>query len=216
MAVEVEAKFLADGAEPLAALAAEGALDDAALGPGRTVDEVDLYLDTADGRLASARWACRLRDRGDGPFLSLKGPAGDDEHAPWLHRRPEVEGAAGASLDPADWPPGEARDLLIQLAGGETLLERLRLVQRRTERAVAIGGTWLGTLSLDVVVVRQGDREVGEPFHLVELELATGDPDALEELERLAQRLADRPGLSPDPRTKLEHALELLGTPSAG
>ena len=46
----------------------------AVLGPARTVDETDRYLDTDDGRLAAALWACRLRSREGTTRISLKGP----------------------------------------------------------------------------------------------------------------------------------------------
>ena len=52
MPTEVEAKFRAETADPLVELAARPRLGRAVLGTPRTVDEVDRYLDTADGRLA--------------------------------------------------------------------------------------------------------------------------------------------------------------------
>lgn len=213
MPAEVEAKLLADGPEPLAALAAEERLGEAILGPPRTVDEVDRYLDTADGRLASAQWACRLRQRDGAVRVSMKGPP-DARPTGSIHQRPEVEGPATSSEDPQDWPASPARTLLDQLRRGAPLGERFRLVQRRTERSVTAGGAIpLATLSLDAVVVHRGNHRAGELF-AVELELRT-DAGTEEEaaLDRLADALALRPGLTPDPLTKLQHALELLGTP---
>ena len=75
MGTEVEVKFLADGEAPLASLAEADTLGPARLGSAVTVDELDVYLDTATGHLAAAGWACRHRDRGRGPIVSLKGPA---------------------------------------------------------------------------------------------------------------------------------------------
>lgn len=208
MAAEVEAKFRADGPDPLLALAAESRLGDATLGPPRTVEEVDRYLDTDDGRLSAALWACRLREREGRIRVSLKGPA-EMAGVGWLHRRPEVEGPATASVDPADWPPSEATELLATLRGDGALHERFHLRQRRTERAVRVGDDPLGTLSLDRVTVADGRRDHGELF-VVELELADDSPLATSLLAALAERLAGRQGLEPDPRSKLEHALELL------
>jgi inorganic triphosphatase YgiF len=208
MPLEVEAKLRADDAAPLEALAGEPMLDGALLGPARTVDETDRYLDTTDGRLDAARWACRLRAREGAVRVSLKGPAetiGQD----WLHRRPELEGPAVDSTDPGDWPPSDARRHLERLGGGEPLVERLRLDQRRTERAVHIGDRRVATLSLDQVDIVLGERRAGELF-IVELELVDAGALPPEELRRLAEALAARPGLTPDPRTKLEHALERL------
>ncbi len=86
-------------------------LGNASLGPARTVDETDRYLDTDDGRLASARWACRLRLRDGTTRISLKGPPSDAPAAAWHHRRPEVEGPATDEIAPNVWPASEARDL---------------------------------------------------------------------------------------------------------
>ena len=78
------------------------ALGDGYLGvrPARSgagkVDEVDRYLDTVDLRLATARWACRLRTREGRTIVSLKGPCGTCS-GDALHLRGEVEGPASAS-----------------------------------------------------------------------------------------------------------------------
>lgn len=209
MPAELEAKFRADGPEPLLALVTESRLADAILGPARPVDELDRYLDTDDGRLSARRWACRLREREGRTRVSLKGPSesvGED----WMHHRPEVEGPATGSFDPADWPQSEARTFLEWLTGGAALVERFHLRQRRTERTVRQQGRLLGTLTLDVVSIEHGERSIGELF-IVELEMADGDgARARADLERLAPALAARPGLSPDSRTKLDHALERL------
>jgi len=210
MAVEVEAKFLARDDAPLDALVSIPTLGRATLGPAATVEEIDVYLDTPDGRLAAARWACRLRDRGAGFRVSLKGPAPTDAHADWLHRRPEVEGPATSSFDPAGWPPGDARERLLGMADGKPLVERFRLLQRRTERRVTLDARAVGTLSLDRATVEHGGDPLGV-LHVVELELA-GDEDA--EMSAVLADLADvlgaRPGLAADRRTKLEHAEALI------
>ena len=94
--VEIELKYRARDDAVLARLAAAPALGPAVLDPPRTVDELDRYLDTADGRLAEARWACRLRTRDGRTVLSLKGPPDTElvTDPAALHRRPEVEGPA--------------------------------------------------------------------------------------------------------------------------
>lgn len=211
MPTEVEAKFRADGPGPLSLLAAVPTLGRAILGAATTVTEVDRYLDTAGDRLAAALWACRLRARGGNIRVSLKGPAEATSGA-WLHRRPELEGPATQSLHPGDWPESEARAFLDELRQGEPLEERFELRQRRTERAVTVEETALGVLSLDAVEVHRDGRGLGELF-MVELELSgEGDADGVRHLQGLAEALEQRPGLSADPRTKLEHALELLGS----
>ena len=210
MPTEVEAKFRADGPGPLEALAVASRLGRAVLGPARTVDETDRYLDTDDRRLASARWACRLRLRDGTTKISLKGPPSDALAAAWHHRRPEVEGPATDEIDPGAWPSSEARDLLESLAGGRVLTEHLRVQQARTERTVTIdGGGPVGTLTMDRVRLAAGDADLGELF-VVELELDPASETGEAELSGLAGALAAVPGLVPEPRTKLEHALDRM------
>ena len=212
MPIEVEAKFRADGPEPLSLLASEPTLGRASLGPATTATEVDRYLDTAAHRLAAALWACRLRSRGADIRVSLKGPAEATSGA-WLHRRPELEGPAAGSLDPGTWPESDARVFLDELRQGEALEEQFELRQRRTERAVTVEERALGVLSLDAVDVRHDGRRLGELF-VVELELVVeGELEGARHLQALAEALQQRRGLSPDPRTKLEHALQLLEGP---
>jgi inorganic triphosphatase YgiF len=209
MPVEVELKYLASGPAALTRLAAEPRLGPAELGPPRTVIEIDSYLDTRDGRLGAARWACRLREREGSVRISLKGPPGPGA-AGALHRRPELEGPAGAGRDPTAWPPSDARDLLDRLRDGEPLAERLRLRQARTERAVDVAGDVIGTLTLDVVAVESAGRD-GGTLYVAELEL-TGDGAAGEaRLDELQAALDSTDGLVADDRTKLEHAIDMLG-----
>jgi inorganic triphosphatase YgiF len=208
MWAEVEAKFITDDPSVLAALSAAPTLGLAAVGPARAVREVDRYLDTAGGSLASARWACRLRTRDGGTRISLKGPAevtADD----WHHRRPEIEAPATTSIDPADWPESEARQRLAALAGGAALVERFVLLQERTERDVLVEGERVATLSLDVVTILDRGMERGRLL-VVELELTSAESLPGDRFEALAATLAARAGLRPDPHTKLEHATALL------
>ncbi len=204
--LEVELKLHAETDAPLQALARIERLGLAELGPARVVDEVDRYLDAPGGPLAAVRWACRLRTREGRTLVSLKGPA-QHPAGDGLHRRPELEGPAGAGLDPGAWPPSEARDLLTRLAGSGPLAERFTLRQRRTERDVLVAGRRIGTLSLDRVAVTGADGTEAGSFRAVELELAGSDSDPAPIFESLRAH----PGLVPDPQTKLERALALLG-----
>jgi inorganic triphosphatase YgiF len=207
--VEVELKFMAPGPAPLRALARRRRLGPAYLGPAEVINEVDRYLDTADGRLAEARWACRLRARSERVIVSLKGPPRSGAGGPGLHRRPEVEGPATRSLDPATWPPSDARDRLIEMSAGRPLSERLALRQRRTQRDVVVAGIEVGQLSLDRVTVARGAERTGRLWS-VELELspASAGDDAL--IAALRTALEQLPGLAPDAQTKLEHAETML------
>jgi inorganic triphosphatase YgiF len=209
MPTEIEAKFRADDDAPLTMLEQADALGPAKLGPGRSVDEVDIYLDTERGDLAAAGWACRLRSRTGQVRVSLKGPAQGVGDA-WLHQRPEVEGPATEDLDPPCWPPSEARDLVDRLRQRGALIKRFTLRQRRVERLVSVGARELGTLSLDRATVEHRGDSLGE-LNVVELELhGASTPDDQRLLGELAAALDAVPGLVAEERTKLEHAVELI------
>lgn len=204
--LEVELKLRATEAA-LEELATLPSLGPAELGPQAAVDETDVYLDTAGGALAAARWACRLRTRDGRRIVSLKGPA---EHAAGdpVHRRPEVEGSAPASNfgEPAAWPASAARGLVLRLAGNEPLREILRLRQRRIERPALVDGRRVAMLSLDRVNVERGGATLGG-MRVVELELETDAPAAVR--QPLFDALRSRDGLEPERHSKLERALAL-------
>lgn len=206
---EVELKLIAADAAPLEQLAAARRLGPAGLGPPRTVEETDRYLDTRDGRFAEARWACRLRTREGRTIVSLKGPRDPAASGSALHRRPEVEGPATDRLDPSGWPPSDARALAVRLAEGRPLVVRFTLLQRRTERRVEVDGERVGLLTLDRVDVRHDGRSHGELL-VVELELAAGSGGDAALIASLDAELRKIEGLVPDQRTKLERAGELI------
>lgn len=211
--LETELKLRADE-DALRRLAGVRSLGPALLGPPHAVDELDVYLDTDDRRLAAGRWACRLRSRGGRRWISLKGPA---EHARGeaVHRRPEIEGPApdGDAWRAAEWPPSPARELVLRLAGDAPLGELVSLRQRRTERDVSLDGRRVATLSLDRVEVLRGGRPLGT-LRVVELEVVPGQEG--EWLGRLVDEMARQPGLQPEPSSKLEHALDLAEGSGAG
>jgi inorganic triphosphatase YgiF len=204
--VEAELKYIALDERPLRELERAEWLGPARLGVLRTVHELDRYLDTADLRLAALRWACRLRSRQRRTVVSLKGPA---EHAPGdlVHRRPELEGPADASLDAPGWPPSAARDRLLDMSGGAPLNERFRLEQERSERDVRLGETRIGLLSLDRVGVLLGGRTLGQLL-VVEVEFDEGHSGLA--AAPIADALGRLDGLEPDPSSKLERALAML------
>ena len=214
--VETELKLSATSTAPLRRLAQVPMLGGTLLGAPKTYLELDRYLDTDDGRLAAAKWACRLRSRSRTHRVSLKGPpVSSNELGGALHRRPEIEGAASARPDPGAWPPSAARDRLLELAGGRPLHEQLTLRQRRTQRSVGVEQDRIGTLSLDrVLVVHEGEAVAS--LWCVELELddaavATGDRIVTARLPGFLADLLGSGGLTIEPLTKLERALELLG-----
>lgn len=212
-ATEAELKLSAADDATLDRLATIELLGPARLGPAHTILETDAYLDTEDQRLASARWACRLRSREGRRWISLKGPAAHRAGS-LLHRRPEIDGPVGDPLLPHSWPASPARQRVLELAGDAPLRERLVLRQRRTERAALAGDARVATLSLDRVEVLAGGALVGR-LRTVELELGDPPPDAAW-LDGVARGLLAVSGLSPEPASKLELALGMLGREAAG
>jgi inorganic triphosphatase YgiF len=212
LAFEVELKFEARGPAPLGLLARRRRLGPARLGPPRTVRELDRYLDTADHRLATAGWACRLRRNEERTTLSLKGrqsnpSAGAAGMA--LHRRRELEGDANMDLAPDRWADSEARRILLDLAAGGHVSEFMVLDQRRAQRDVIVGDEAVGLLSLDRVEVRRAGSPIGRLW-CVELEFVGGaPPESL--TDALDQALRAVPGLEPDVFSKLERAEALVG-----
>jgi predicted DNA-binding transcriptional regulator YafY len=202
---ERELKYEADDAT-LAELRDRSALGPLALGPPSTHQERDRYLDTADGRLRSAGWACRLREREGSSTLTLKTLANATPGHGSLHGRTELQGRAAADAPPEAWPPSAARDTLERLRAGSPLVELVAIDQERTERGAAVGGREMGTLSLDRLTVRRDGRDIGS-LAVVELELLP-EVEAAALVE--AQRALDRqPGLRPAVASKLELALGL-------
>src|SRR6185436_9725129 len=74
-----------------------------------------------------------------------------------LSQRVEVEGPAGDRLDPDQWPPSAARELVDELRAGARLRVLFTIQQRRERRSLALDdGPVLVTL--DWVAVFRGGR----------------------------------------------------------
>lgn len=180
----------------------------------RTAERVDLrarYFDTADGRLAAAQLAWRLRLE-DGRWVQTLKGRGDG-----LMQRLEHE----VLRDPLDSPAGEAPALDLSLHTGTPAGDLLARVLaedrspdvpaaplvvrhgteiRRLKRLVRHAGAVV-ELALDIGDVVAGDRRA--PVHELEMELVSGPVAAMLDL---AARWAGRYALVLDPATKSERA----------
>ena len=168
----------------------------------------DRYLDTADGRLAAAAVAARLRHTADGILVTVKTPA--VRHGAVV-RRTELESPATDSLVPADWPPSPARDAVTAHAGGAALVEVVVLDQVRNVVDLVDGGSGgadgAGGLRVeltvdDVAVIADG--RLIDRFAELEAELLEGDETAL---HRLGARLEQDPAVTRAGGSKLERAM---------
>ncbi len=202
--VELELKYrIADpaAAARLAAIRSLGAFR--AVGRARQVQVEDRYLDTADLALGHAGYAVRLRR---GPSMTVISVKSTTPAATALHRREELEGPAGLSLDPHSWPPSAARSLVLEHAGEAPLMELVTVRQLRRTRTLADESSEV-ELSLDEVAVVTGGRVV-DRFLELEVELRRGPATAL---DALAAVLAADADLAPETASKLERALAAAG-----
>ena len=171
-----------------------------AVGPTERIDVEDRYLDTADRALEHAGRVARLRLIDGATRVTVKSLASPVLGA--VHRREEVEGPALQALTPADWPPSDARSIVLELAGDAPLEELVTLRQRRRVRRYADAAAVI-ELSLDRVAVVRDGRVVSR-FVELEAELRSGDEARLAALN---ERLAPDPSFAPSRQSKLERGI---------
>jgi CHAD domain-containing protein len=203
---EVELKYrVGDMAAAERVLAAErlGPFTGAA-SSARATQLEDRYVDTADGALAHAGFAVRLRQKGGETIVSVKslahteGPGGS-------FSREELEGPADRVAPPSDWPASDARALVLEHAGDAPLVERVTIRQLRRVRQLRAAATRV-ELSLDEVDVVARGRVV-ERFVELEAELTKGDRS---DLAALGEAIESESGLERAGTSKLEAALAAL------
>jgi CHAD domain-containing protein len=213
---EIELKYRVKDVEALRAWLESGLPDGITSGEWRERLDRDTYVDTADGAIARGGFGARLRRRGGRVTLTLKSPdrrhtgaqSGGDSGGnagAALHQRTELEGRAGAGLDPLTWPESAARERLLGLVGDAPLAVRFTIRQRRRVRLLHREDGAAAELSLDEVEVRVGRRTAGT-FSELEVE-AVGDPALL---EAVAAALAGTSLVEPEPRSKETVAAEMV------
>jgi CHAD domain-containing protein len=169
----------------------------------------DRYMDTIDRDILRGGYACRLRERAgrDTMRVTLK-ELGVGTSA--LHRREEYELEVPRGSDPGTWPESPVKTLLLRLRGDAALREIAVIRQHRFQRPVLQNGGEIAKLSLDLFEVEGAARP---PVREVEIEAAPFG--GLPELRAIGQSLESQ-GARPEPRSKLERALELLEIDPAG
>jgi CHAD domain-containing protein len=161
----------------------------------------DRYVDTADGAMARAGFAVRLRQSGKGTVLSVKS-LGRTDGAGGAMRREELEGPADRTAGPLEWPASDARSLVLELAGDAPLVELVTIRQLRRKRIVRDGDTRV-ELSLDEVDVVARSRVI-DRFVELEAELVKGSE---ERLTGLAEVFLGDPALAAASGSKFEAAM---------
>jgi triphosphatase len=173
-------------------------------GRARATQLEDRYVDTADGALARAGFAVRLRQSGGETIVSVKALAHAEGSNGAMHRE-ELEGPADRVAPPADWPASDARSLVVEHAGDAPLVERVTIRQLRRKRQLRSAATRV-ELSLDEVDVVERGRVV-ERFVELEAELTKGDES---ELAALGAAIESESGLQRARTSKLEAALAAI------
>ena len=203
--IEVELKYrVVDAAAGDAYLAADELAGFKPASPVRSTQVEDRYIDTADGAMARAGFAARLRQTAKGTTVAVKS-AVRRVGAGSVHRREELEGPADRTAHPRDWPPSDARSVLLEQGGDAPLVELVTIRQLRRKRILERDGTSV-ELSLDEVDAVTRSRVVGR-FVELEVELIRGNEADLAEID--AVLAADR-GLAPAETSKLQSALRAI------
>jgi CHAD domain-containing protein len=172
--------------------------------PVRTTQVEDRYIDTADGAMARAGFAARIRQTAKATIVAVKSSARRSGTGN-VHRREELEGPADRTSAPRDWPPSDARSLILEQCGDAPLVEVVTIRQLRRKRILELNGTSV-ELSLDEVDAVSRSRVVGR-FVELEVELMSGDEAGLTAIDTA---LAADPGLTPADTSKLQSALRAV------
>jgi CHAD domain-containing protein/adenylate cyclase class IV len=170
----------------------------------RSTQVEDRYIDTADGAMARAGFAARIRQTAKHTIVAVKSSARRVGTGS-VHRREELEGPADRTTHPRDWPPSDARSLLLEQCGDAPLVEVVTIRQLRRKRILERDGT-IVEISLDEVDAVSRSRVVGR-FVELEVELVSGDEAGLAEIDAI---LAGTAGLAPAETSKLQSALRAV------
>ena len=167
----------------------------------------NIYLDTADHRLAMAGVTLRRRVEERKSLWQLKLPRGNARLELEL---PATASAAGRRRSrqrrpPADVPPAQMLDLVAAWARGAPLAPVATLRSRRTGVLVRDARGPVAEVVLDAVQVLNGPRAIAR-FREIEVELMGGDED---DLERIGQALRSAGATESDGRPKLLRALDI-------
>jgi CHAD domain-containing protein len=203
--VEIELKYrVIDAAAGDRYLGADEIAGFRATSPVRSTQVEDRYIDTAGGAMARAGFAARLRQTAKTTTVAVKSSVrrvGTGN----VHRREELEGPADRTAHPRDWPPSDARSLILEQCGDAPLVEVVTIRQLRRKRILERDGTSV-ELSLDEVDAVSRSRVVGR-FVELEVELIAGDEAGLAAIDA---ELAADPGLAPADTSKLQSALRAV------
>jgi inorganic triphosphatase YgiF len=211
--MEIEAKYAVTGSLSPQTL---DALDLApyTLRPGEDLEHHDIVLDTPERAITGSRHSLRVRDENGRKILTLKGPGRVNGS---VHQREELEAPLpeGESEDElydyTTWPSAIAAPV-ARMAGLHPLSPLVEMRVHRQTWIVERAGRQIGELALDEGTIEA--KGATESVHELELELK--DAGTQRDLRMLDARLRKRLPLAPEPRSKLERGLALLGATTEG
>ena len=165
-------------------------------GGGKTIAMETTYYDTPDGAFAKRRWTLRRRLENGVSVCTLKTTLADGGRGEW-----ETESDDLVSAIPQLIAMGAPEEIAGLTAGGIVPTCGARF----TRRAILLrAGSGTVELALDEGVLLGGGKE--EALREAEVELKSGtDDDAI----GFAAALAERFGLTPEPKSKLARARAL-------
>ena len=191
MGREFELKYRADAAA-LEAIRAR-------FGEFQTISMETVYYDTPDGSLGRLHWTLRRRYENGVSVCTVKTPASNGGRGEWEICFPEITAAVAPLVE-----LGAPEALLSLAAQGLEPVCGARFT--RLAAQISVENT-LVELALDRGTLTGGGREL--PFAEVEVELKSGrEADAV----GFARSLAETFSLVPEPKSKVQRALELRHT----
>ncbi len=196
--VETEAKFIVPEASTFAALQKITRLGDFKLKASDVQTVFDRYLDTAAKQFYQAGFACRIRTVKDKQLLTLKSltPAKGN-----IHRRQEIEQEIETEQIQT-WAEGEAKRLVLEIAGAAALETLFTLYQTRHQFKAFRQGRAVIELSLDEVSLRKANSI---DYFELEAELMEAGTEA--DLVLFVETLKSNWPLPAESQSKFERAL---------
>lgn len=172
------------------------------LGTRAELRQRDTLWDTEGMRLSSTRHAVRLREGGERPLVTLKGPGTVSEG---IHEREELE-LPTTDRQPAGWP-APIRERLLALVGHEQLRPIFEIANHRRTWPLLKDGRVVGEVALDRGAIEAGGQS--QALHELEVELK-GDA-VRQTLDAVGALLREQLPAEPEDRSKFERGIALLG-----
>ena len=189
MGIEIELKYRATPEQQRSVLKACGGIP-------RTISMETTYYDTPDRQLSAQKITLRRRLENGVSVCTLKTPGEKDARGEWDCLCDSIEAAIPELCKLAN-----RTDLLELLEAGVVPVCSARFIRQAADIETA---DFTAELALDNGVLLGGSRDI--PLCEIELELKSGDPEAMREYMQL---LSACYGLVPEKKSKFRRAMDL-------